>query len=241
MSMPFRILSLLVLLVGVAGAEIPDTFRNLEVLPADTEKQVLIDVMRDFSTALGVRCSHCHIQATPGDFDSYDWVSDDLEPKRTARGMMRLVEAVNGDLLPAAGRDGEMVSCVTCHRGLIDPKPLDQVLRATLEAEGVDAALAEYRDLHAVYYGSGSYDFGVGTLGGLALDLAEKKGDQAGAEAACDLNVEYHADAPEAWLLRAQFLGRAERTEEALADVRKALEIDPQNRRARQLLERLGG
>ena len=101
----------------------PDSFTNLTVLPSDTPKDELMDVMKSFSTALGVRCIHCHVQKTPGDYDSVDWASDDLEPKKVARGMMKLVQSVNGDLLPDAGVKGHTVSCVTCHsaRG---PRPL---------------------------------------------------------------------------------------------------------------------
>lgn len=236
-----RTLVFLIALPAAAAAAIPDTFSNLTVLPDDTPKPELVETMRGFADALGVRCSHCHVQETPGDFDSFDWASDDLEPKEVARGMMRLVQTVNGDLLPAAGRADHGVSCVTCHRGLVDPATLDQVLRGTLAAEGAGAAAAEYRELRDLYYGSGSYDFGPGVLGELAVERAQDHGDVAGAETLLDLNIEFHADDPDVWLMRAQFLDRADRRTEALADVRKALELAPGYERAKQMLERLGG
>ncbi|HPF34830.1 MAG TPA: c-type cytochrome [Candidatus Krumholzibacteria bacterium] len=241
MPMSLRALILALLLAGAATAALPESFTNLTVLPSDTPKDELMDVMKSFSTALGVRCIHCHVQKTPGDYDSVDWASDELEPKKVARGMMKLVQSVNGDLLPDAGVKGHTVSCVTCHRGLTDPATLDEVLGKTIAAEGVDAAVAEYRDLRNLYYGSGSYDFGPGVLAGLARERTELHQDVAGAEALLNLNVETHGDDPDAWILRAQFLDRADRRAEALADVRKALELAPGHRRAVDMLERLGG
>ncbi len=43
----------LVLFVGPAAAQIPDEFKNLEVLPKDIEKRQLVEVMKSFCSALG--------------------------------------------------------------------------------------------------------------------------------------------------------------------------------------------
>ncbi|HXV14001.1 MAG TPA: c-type cytochrome, partial [Candidatus Krumholzibacteria bacterium] len=43
-----------------APAQIPDTFTNLKVLPKDIQKAELVGIMRGFSMALNVRCTHCH-------------------------------------------------------------------------------------------------------------------------------------------------------------------------------------
>ena len=124
-------------LTGAAVAEIPDTFSNLEVFPKDIGKRQLLGAMRDFSTALGVKCTYCHIQKVPGDFDSIDWASDQLEYKKVSRGMMAMNRNINSELLPAAtGAPGGRVTCITCHRGIQDPRTLRDVLLETIEKDG---------------------------------------------------------------------------------------------------------
>ena len=43
-----------------AAAQIPEKFVNLQVLPKDLARDSLVQIMRGFSFALGVRCQHCH-------------------------------------------------------------------------------------------------------------------------------------------------------------------------------------
>jgi hypothetical protein len=88
--------------------------RNLKVLPADMPQAQLIDVMQSFNRALGVECSYCHV---PGNF-----ASDANGHKEVARGMLRLTERLNRELLPEISGLGEpRVSCFTCHRGAALP------------------------------------------------------------------------------------------------------------------------
>ena len=49
-------LALILLLATAAAAQIPDEFTNLQFHPADLTKAELMNVMRNFSLALGVRC-----------------------------------------------------------------------------------------------------------------------------------------------------------------------------------------
>jgi hypothetical protein len=150
---------------GVVSAQVPDEFTNLQVFPKDVGKMELIGVMKEFSSALGVRCHHCHEMKTPGDFNSIDWASDTLPTKDEARGMMRMVGQLNNDLVPRAmGKPVQRVKCITCHRGLSDPRTLDLVLLETIEESGADAGVEHYKALKDEYFGSGSYDFGSGTL-----------------------------------------------------------------------------
>jgi hypothetical protein len=88
--------------------------RNLQVLPRDIERARLMEVMRDFSAALGVECSYCHTR---------DFASDENPHKNVTRGMMRMTARINGELMPAVAglhRTAD-VTCQTCHRGSPHP------------------------------------------------------------------------------------------------------------------------
>jgi len=104
----------------------PDNPENLQVLPEDIRPFELSQVMRSFTKALGVRCQFCHVGTEEMSLGEFDFVSDDNEHKNTAREMMRMVWAINNDLL--AGIDGlheaegMRVTCYTCHRGSVTPQ-----------------------------------------------------------------------------------------------------------------------
>jgi photosynthetic reaction center cytochrome c subunit len=128
------ILIVIAVLTGAAGAAAqpwsPPTPTNLKVLPPDTEPRALIMMMRGFTQALGVRCQHCHVYQgdDPNDLTKFNFASDDKAAKATARTMLRMVLAINGDHLKdvgAARPAGEAkVTCYTCHRG--ETRPLTQ-------------------------------------------------------------------------------------------------------------------
>ena len=76
--------------------------------------------MRGFSSALGVRCIHCHVGDDPRDLSSVDFSSDAREAKRVARVMMTMVQTLDDDLLKPGLVEGERaesmeVRCATCH------------------------------------------------------------------------------------------------------------------------------
>ena len=73
----------------------PDSFTNLKVLPPDIAARELVSVMTCFTRALGVRCTHCHVGEEGRPLETYDFPSDDKLPKRQARDMLRMVEAIN--------------------------------------------------------------------------------------------------------------------------------------------------
>ena len=228
------------LLAGAAQAEIPDTFTNLKIFPKDIGKRQLMGAVRDFSTSLGVRCTFCHVQKTPGDFDSVDWASDSLEHKQVARGMMTMVRNVNSELLPnATGKQGAKVKCVTCHRGLEDPRILETVLLDTVEKDGVDVGISRYRELKQEYFGSGSYDFSPSTLTSVAETLAQSRGDMDGAVKVLDLAVEMNPEDMATHLMRSQVLVFHGDKEGALASAQKALKLDPDNKMAKQIIDQL--
>lgn len=90
---------------------------NLKVLPSDMEPQRLMGVMRNFSAALGVRCTHCH---TPPNF-----ASDEVPAKEVARDMIKMVQNIreHADEFAPDGRAAK-IGCWTCHRGAVEvPEP----------------------------------------------------------------------------------------------------------------------
>ncbi len=228
------------ILAGAAQAEIPDTFTNLEVFPKDIGKRHLMGAMRDFSTSLGVNCTFCHVQKTPGDFDSIDWANDSLEPKQVARGMMTMVRNINSELLPnATGQQGAKVKCITCHRGLEDPRTLDKVLLSSMEKDGVDVGISRYRELRDEYYGSGSYDFSPATLTTVAEILAQHRGDMDGAVKVLNLAVEMNPDDMATHLMRSQVMIIHGDKEGAVTSAREALRLDPSNEIAQKILKQI--
>lgn len=96
---------------------------NLQVLDKKIPPRDLLNAMKSFTSALGLRCQGCHVYkgADPDDLAAFDFASDEKEAKVTTRAMMRMVGAINSDLLKgvgAAALPGEAkVTCYTCHRG----------------------------------------------------------------------------------------------------------------------------
>jgi len=225
---------------GPVAAQIPDEFTNLQILPKDIGKRELVDIMRNFAGALGVRCTHCHPGPTPGSLEDVDFATDELEHKKVARAMMKMTGEINGTLLPATGRRSPMrVRCVTCHRGVSEPEPLDGMLSAVIDKQGVPAAVERYNELREEYYGSASYDFSAGTLNHVAEKLAQEKEDVDGAITLVKLNLEHNPDSAYTHLMLGQLLAQKGDKAAAIASVKRAIELDPENRWAKQTLQRL--
>jgi len=222
-----------------AAAQIPDQFINLQVLPKDIGKPQLVELMRAFATGLGVRCDHCHAGEPTPDLSKMDFASDVKEAKKTARLMLQMVRAINGDYLAKLGHEHKIrVECVTCHRGVTEPETVSSLLAEVIEEKGAEAAVARYRELRSKYYGSGSYDFSDRPLNGLGETLLkEKKAPEA--VAVLELNAEFHPEsAYNCYLLGEAYLARGDK-EKAKASFQKAVELDPQNPRPRKRLEEL--
>ncbi|MBM3264394.1 MAG: c-type cytochrome [candidate division Zixibacteria bacterium] len=112
-------------LAGRVSAQIPQQFTNLKTLPKDIKRADLIQFMRGYATDLGVRCNHCHVGENPASLDGYDFASDAKEPKRTARVMIAMTQAINTTYLPETGRKPlAEVKCATCHHGAVRPQHL---------------------------------------------------------------------------------------------------------------------
>jgi len=152
-------------MAALSAAQIPEKFENLQFFPKDIERRALIDRMRDFSGALGVRCEFCHVGEGGPELKNMDFASDDKETKRTARRMLVMVAAIQKDYIANLGRARPVqVDCFTCHHGVARPEPLEVVIGEVLESSGVEAAVDRYRSLRKEHYGSAAYDFGEGPL-----------------------------------------------------------------------------
>lgn len=225
---------------GSASAQIPDEFKNLKVLPKDISKRDLTTVMRSFSHALGVRCVECHVSTKPNSerLEDLDFASDDKPDKKTAREMMRMVGSINEQISKFGLKDPAQVRCVTCHHGVKRPETLAAVMTRTMAKGGVDAGIEHYRKLRDEYYGSAAYDFTADALIEIASDLAESKKDYDGAIKLLKLNLEFTPKDPNTHITLGRVqLAKGDRAA-AIASYEKALELDPDNRWAKQQLER---
>jgi hypothetical protein len=70
-----------------------------------------------YSRALGVACTHCHVEQ--------DFPSDDKRPKRAAREMAVMHKMINEQLGKMQNLEikpeERFINCSTCHRGEINP------------------------------------------------------------------------------------------------------------------------
>ncbi len=118
--------------LGLAHAE--GVFKNLQILPKDTDKPTLKGIMKKQARALGVECDFCH---DPPD------MAKDTGKKKIGREMMTLVGEINKSTLKPeskatgskslrkavayytkhiAGKTPDKdVTCETCHKGHEEP------------------------------------------------------------------------------------------------------------------------
>jgi hypothetical protein len=181
--------------------------------------------MPSVAAALGVTCDYCH-------------AGRGAEPKVTATGKPRLdvgremivmTASLNATVQAATGktaREAAAVTCATCHRGVAIPRPLADTLLLTSVREGADAAVQQYRELRAQYYGRASYDFGEETLLSVARRLANARPDVAIPLA--DLNMEFFPKSANTLVVKA-IAQSGHDDEAAVATLKKAQELDPDN------------
>ena len=227
-----------------AGAQIPEKFENLKVLPKDISRDQLTAVMRSFAGGLGVRCQYCH-ELKPGaqgdGLDAFDFKSDRKPTKDKARLMMRMVGTINDSLLsklPDRADPAVRVGCVTCHRGLPVPRTLEATLAATITKHGVDSAVVQYRRLRDEALALGRYNFGEGSLNELARQLLPA--NSAAALRMLELNQEFFPASANIDYQIAEIHRTRDERDLAIARYRKALEKAPNHAQAKRRLEELG-
>ena len=225
---------------GAPSAQIPTTFQNLQHFPREISREELIQEMRQFSFALGVRCQYCHTGGDGISFDGVKFESDEKIPKVKARQMLRMVNEINTKVLAGISPRVEppvRVSCVTCHRGSPVPRTLEDELMRVIAAEGVTAAAARYRELRQNAH-LGRYNFGEITVTELARRLHREKNVDA-AIALLRLNAEFYPKSAEIDLMLGEVLIEKGDRDGAIASFRAALEKQPNNPRAKQRLDEL--
>ena len=230
----------LLLLAGAALAQAPaqDAPKNLKVLPKDWTRPQVINVMQNFTAALGVGCEYCHVEkeGAPPDF-----ASDDKKEKDRARAMMKVAADLNMALPTALNEPADQltrIGCITCHRGVPEPKQIGEILAKTSKDKGFAAASAQYTELKTKYYGAQAYDFSEQGLIATARPLIQQN-RQDEAIQFLQLNVSLFPKSAASYVTMAQAQQGKKDNAAAIASLQKALAIDPKNAQATRMLGQL--
>ena len=144
-----RVTNALIMALLIAGpaaaqtAQPPWKGENLQFYPKDITRPRLIQAMREFSLALGVRCQYCHVGGNGVSFEGVVFASDEKPAKVKARAMLRMVDELNTvtlTKLPSRAEPRVQVECATCHRGLALAKSLQTTLLEAINKDGIAAA-----------------------------------------------------------------------------------------------------
>jgi len=229
-------------LLAQGGRFPPDSLRNIKVLPATMTPREVVNMMRGFAGALGVRCQFCHVGEEGQPLSQFNFASDDKPTKATARIMIQMVQAINSQHLSrVADRDTPTVTvtCVTCHRGVQIPRPLGDIIAAAVQGSGLDSAVRAYRALREHYYGRAAYDFGEFTLIAATDGLAQA-GRFDDALGLLRLNMEFFPQSSQTQTGMGEVYRARGDTTAAIAAYRQALVLNPNDGGARQRLRQLG-
>ncbi len=228
---------------GELGAQIPDEFTNLKVLPQDIEQRQLMNAMRSFAVGLGVRCEYCHVGEPGAPLRTFDFASDEKEAKIKTRDMMRMVRAINSQHLTELDQRSEPtvdVQCATCHHGQSRPITLQRALIEAYGETGIEGAVRQYRTLRDRYYGTWTYDFSEQQLVGAAQQIVSRGSPDDGL-ALLELNLEFFPQSSTTVFTQGEFYLVQGDTTTALSKYRAALELDPNNRAAQRRISSIGG
>jgi hypothetical protein len=149
-----------------AGKFPPDSLINTKVIPKGTPVTEVVGTMRNFTSALGVRCQFCHEGKEGMPLAQFDFASDKKRNKLVARQMMRMLQEINRrlDTLPERPKPLIVAECATCHRGVSRPVPLFTIVQEAAVNVSADSAVRAYRALRERYYGRDAYDFSESAL-----------------------------------------------------------------------------
>jgi tetratricopeptide (TPR) repeat protein len=173
---------------------------------------------------------------------TYDFASDDKPMKLKAREMLRMSTAINDTYLaelPERREPNVRVTCITCHRGVTRPQPIESIVQQTMDEEGLDTALERYRQLRERHYGAFAYDFTDRPLVALAGALTEGSPDAA--RRILELNLEFNPRSAFTLFGLARIHDTAGDKDKAIELYRRGLEIMPDNPQAQQRLKELTG
>jgi hypothetical protein len=122
------VLSTVILVIALFSASFDEErkYKNLKVLDKNISDEDMELIMKEFKTALGVKCNFCHAKSKT-DSTKMDYASDDNNHKHISRDMMRMTNRINKQYFKEMKERG--VRCFTCHRGEKEPKdPPKEVL-----------------------------------------------------------------------------------------------------------------
>lgn len=232
---------MLLLVLSLGLAQIPDSFTNLKVLPKDITRDSLVQTMRRFSLSLNVRCQYCHVGGDGVSFQGVEFAKDDSPHKRKARFMLRMVDSLNSVVLPNVpdlnGRAPIRIECKTCHRGSAFPLLLTQRLERTRDSIGIDSAVALYRRLRTNESMDGRYDFTEWEMNLWAERLA-RANKSADAIRVYELNLESFPQSVSILIALGQLYETTDKTK-ALDYYRRAATLQPRNQELQRRIQRL--
>jgi tetratricopeptide (TPR) repeat protein len=170
-----------------------------------------------------------------------DYASDARRQKQIARDMVLMTRDINKALNTGIQKPASEivhVQCMTCHRGIPIPQQLPDLLRQTMLGKGEGAAVVQYRELRQLYLKTGAYDFNERVLLELGREsLATQKPDDA--LAWLQLNAEFFPQSAASYVeLSKAHLAKRDR-DSAIADLTKAVALDPSNADAKRQLQTL--
>jgi tetratricopeptide (TPR) repeat protein len=237
----FAVATVVLLDAGAANAQVPEKFTNLQVLPKEITQKALMEPMKQFSAALGVRCTYCHVgeeKSGAPPFQDFKFDSDDKATKATARAMMKMTAVLNSKYLAEikTGREKKVpVTCMTCHHGVAVPQPIGDIMMDVVAAKGAAAAEQKYRELRKEYEGRAAYDFGESALHDVIRSLANS-GQVDDALVLEKMNVELHPDSARAFFTLGELHAGKDDKAAAADAYRKAVALDPKMEQAKKRL-----
>ncbi len=239
------------ILVVEANAQIPmEVFqnpKNLTVLPPDISPEELRATMFSIGQQVGMRCSKCHDFTSDTPYPERDYASDKKEPKRVAREMMLMVKNIN-EAVSALDRGPKhkamTVECVTCHRGVRQPRQIEEIFETTTKEKGLTVAIDKYEELREKWFSAGAYNFSAWRLGGIAQKIFDS-GDTEGGMQVHALNLKLNGADGSFFFHRGESFEKQGKIEHAIADFERAFELDDSfgflQGRISQLKEQLKG
>jgi tetratricopeptide (TPR) repeat protein len=215
----------------------PEKPTNLQVFPKDWPGSRLSPVMKGFTRALGVRCSHCHKGEEGTPLSTYDFASDENPNKNRAREMLRMLGDINEHLkkIQPSGDKRVNMWCHTCHRGRPRPMTLAEELGEKYRMQGLKPALGLYADLRKRFAERGAYDFGEAALNDFGYEVLGKP-DTAGAIQVFKLNAEQFPKSASVFDSLGEAYMKAGNTKLAQENYEKVLALDPANANAKAML-----
>lgn len=220
-----KLILFICILPALAGAELFENAKNLEVLNKNISAKELQSTMKNFSISLGVRCQHCHVGEEGQPLAEFDFAADDKASKDKARVMLKMVRDLNRKIESKIPDSSVQIECITCHRGAAIPIQTVDLLNDTYADHGVEDALAKYDELKASYFGSHTYDFTENTLLTLATKMFPK--DPTASFKALEKNLEQFPKGTQTLITMGELLLAQKQKQKALEYFIRAQNLQP--------------